>query len=235
MISVIMPTYNERDNIVRLIDAVSHILSGEEFEIVVVDDDSPDLTWKIAEEHGNPDVHVVRRTNERGLASAIREGIKESRGDIIVTMDTDFSHPPEVIPKLVKACRDYDVVVGSRYVKGGRMKASAGRVITSRLTNLFANIVLGFFVHDLTGGFLAVRKEVFEKVKILPKWGEYGNYCIGFLYACKRAGFRITEVPFVYMPRTKGETKTSPDQYNLLKWGWRYLGSILKLRIEREK
>jgi dolichol-phosphate mannosyltransferase len=105
-VSVVMPTYNEKENIEALIDAVLETVKSD-VEVVVVDDDSPDETWRIVErisnEKGEDRVRLIHRTEERGLASAIRAGIKASRGDVVVVMDTDFSHPPEKIPELVSA------------------------------------------------------------------------------------------------------------------------------------
>jgi len=234
-VSVVMPTYNEKENIEALIEAVLENVKGD-VEVVVVDDDSPDGTWRIVEEvgkkKGEDRVRLLRRTEEKGLASAIRDGIKASKGDIVVVMDTDFSHPPEIIPKLITASADTDIALGSRHMKDGGMEAPPGRAFFSKLTNLFARAFLGYGIKDYTGGFIAVKKRVFDDVKILDEWGEYGNYCIGFLYSAKEKGYKIQEVPFVYRYRTAGETKTAPDQYNLFRWGKRYCFSILKLRFE---
>ncbi len=231
-VTVVMPTYNEKENIAALIrDVLENV--KEDFEIVVVDDDSPDGTWKIVQDIKDKRVRLIRRTQEKGLASAIRTGIEYSKGDIIVIMDTDFSHPPSKIPALVAATAKSDIALGSRHSKGGGMEASKARVILSKMTNLFARMFLGFEIKDYTGGFIAVRKEVFNDIKILNEWGEYGNYCIGFLYTAKKKGYKIVEVPFVYKYRTAGETKTAPDEYRLFRWGKRYCLTILNLRFKR--
>ena len=234
-ISVVMPTYNEKENIEALINEVLENVKGD-VEVVVVDDDSPDGTWRIVErvgeEKGEDQVRLIRRTDEKGLASAIRAGIEASKGDIVVVMDTDFSHPPEKIPELVTAASEADIALGSRHMRGGGMKAPTGRAFFSKLTNIFARAFLGYGIKDYTGGFIAVNKKVFEDVNILDEWGEYGNYCIGFLYTAKEKGYKIREVPFVYRYRTAGETKTAPDQYNLFRWGKRYCLTVLKLRFE---
>jgi dolichol-phosphate mannosyltransferase len=234
-VSVVMPTYNEKENIEALIEAVFENVEGE-VEVVVVDDDSPDETWRIVEDvgkrKGEDKVRLIRRTEEKGLASAIRAGIVASKGDIVVVMDTDFSHPPKKIPELISAVSEADIALGSRHMRGGGMKAPPGRAFFSKLTNIFARAFLGYSVKDYTGGFIAVKRKVFDDVKILDEWGEYGNYCIGFLYNAKEKGYKIKEVPFVYRYRTAGETKTAPDQYNLFRWGKRYCLSILKLRFE---
>lgn len=230
-ISIVMPTYNEKENIENLIQAVFDHVKGE-VEIVVVDDNSPDGTWKIVEKLGDERITLVRRIDERGLASAIKRGINTATGEVIVVMDTDFSHPPEKIPTMIEALGDSDIALGSRYVREGKMEASKGRILVSKMTNLFARIFLGFGIRDYTGGFFAVKREVFNEVNILDDWGEYGNYCIGFLYAAKKRGYRIKEVPFIYKYRIAGETKTAPDEYKLLKWGKRYCLSVLKSKFE---
>jgi dolichol-phosphate mannosyltransferase len=230
-ISVVMPTYNEKENIEGLIHTVFDRIENE-VEIVVVDDNSPDGTWEIVKNLNDKRINLIRRIKERGLASAIRTGIEAARGNVIVVMDTDFSHPPETITDLVLALKDSDIALGSRHIRRGKMEASKGRVILSKMTNLFARAFLGFDIKDYTGGFLAVKKEVLDEIKILDEWGVYGNYCIGFLYDAKKRGYKIKEVPFIYKYRTAGETKTSPDEYNLMKWGKRYCLTILKLKFE---
>jgi dolichol-phosphate mannosyltransferase len=230
-VTVVMPTYNEKENIASLIKAVLEYVK-EDDEIVVVDDDSPDGTWKIVSNIEDKRVRLIRRTQEKGLASAIRTGIESSKGDIIVVMDTDFSHPPQKIPELIAATEKSDIALGSRHTKGGGMEASRARVILSKMTNIFARMFLGFEIRDYTGGFIAVRKEVFNEIKIQDEWGEYGNYCIGLLYSAKKRGYKIMEVPFIYRYRTAGETKTSPDEYHLFRWGKRYCLTILSLKFE---
>jgi dolichol-phosphate mannosyltransferase len=133
---------------------------------------------------------------------------------------------------LIDATRDSDIALGSRHVAGGRMEASRARVFLSKMTNLFAGFFLGFDIKDYTGGFLAIKRKVFDDIQILDEWGEYGNYGIGFLFEAKRRGYLIEEVPFIYKFRTAGSTKTSPDEYNLLRWGKRYCLTVLKLKFK---
>jgi dolichol-phosphate mannosyltransferase len=134
IVSVVLPTYNERDNIGSLISAILENVRCPT-QIIVVDDDSPDRTWQVVEEirAENDNIELVRRIGRRGLASAIAEGISLSRGEVIVWMDCDFSMPPEVIPRLVEALGDgYDIAIGSRYVEGGKDgRESFTRVLTS--------------------------------------------------------------------------------------------------------
>ena len=240
-VSVILPTYNERGNIQDLIASILEI-SIYPTEIIVIDDDSPDETWKVVEKISHGNVKLLRRMNERGLASAISDGISLSTGDILVWMDCDLSHPPKLMPQLIKALDECDIAVASRFVKGGRMQYSFMRTLASRALNLFANIVLGFSIKDYTSGYPAVKQEVFDKVKIQPLLGEnrgyivgYGEYFISFLYRAKKMGFKITEVPYIYVARKRGETKTSPNMLALLKCGIVYGLTILYLRMFKRK
>ena len=122
-ISVILPTYNEKDNIGLLIDEINSYLSNNQIEIIVVDDNSPDGTSKIVEEKQktNPNIQLLCRENKKGLTSALNDGIAKSTGEILVWMDCDFQMPPSIVPELVEKIGDgYDVAVGSRYVNGGK-------------------------------------------------------------------------------------------------------------------
>ncbi len=230
-VSVILPTLNESEDIEELISAVLKYVEPLP-EIIVVDDDSPDGTWetvtRIQTEH--PNVKLLRRTKERGLATAIAEGIATSRGDVIVWMDSDFSHPPTLIPQLIKTSEHCSIALASRYTKGGGSRAPLLRVWTSRLINLLANIVLGFPSLDWTSGFVAVKREVFEKVKIRP-WGTgYGEYFVAFLFQARKASYRIEQIPYTYSYRQRGTTKTSPNILKLLWFGLSYSWYILYLR-----
>lgn len=242
-ISVILPTYNERENIKDLITAILEN-SPNPTEIIVVDDNSPDETWKIVEkiERQKKNVKLVRRFNEKGLALALADGIALSNGEILIWMDCDFSHPPKLIPQLLKTLENCDISVASRYVEGGGMRYSFTRIFTSRILNFFANIVLGFSIKDYTSGYPAVKRKVLEKVKISPLLGEsrsyisaYGEYFISFLYRAKKKGFKITEIPYIYVPRKKGKSKTAPTIITLLKRGIVYSSAIIYLRLKYSK
>jgi len=232
-VSVILPTYNEKENIRNLIDVIFKNMKDITTEIIVVDDNSPDKTWKIVKKISdkNKNVSLLRRRNKRGLASAISDGISLSRGNIVVMMDSDFSMPPEVVPKLVKKINNCDITLGSRYVKGGGdVRDSLIRVLSSKMINLVASIFLGYSIKDYTSAFLAVKREVFNNISILP--AEYGDYCIGFLYKAKRQGFKIKEVPYRCISRRVGKTKTSANIFTFLRYGFIYFLKIFKLRFK---
>jgi dolichol-phosphate mannosyltransferase len=230
MVSVILPTYNERDNIKDLIcDILSQI--KETIEIIVVDDNSPDHTWKIAEDIKNPNVKVIRRINERGLATAIARGIREAKGDVISWMDADKCMPPAVLAQMLKNIGEYDIVLGSRYIEDGKDARNFFRRLTSRIINGFSRLLLGAGVKDWDSGFIALKRAVLERVAF-PARG-YGDYFIEFIYRCRRKGFKIKEVPYTFTERQKGSSKTAPTFLEFLKLGFGYLSRIVSLRFSR--
>src|SRR5215467_14459676 len=163
--SVILPTYNEGETIVRL---VGEILSAvPDADVLVVDDDSPDRTWSIIERTfaGDTRVRVLRRIGRRGLPSALAEGTSQAKGDAVVWLDADGSMPAADIPALLAGLVDADIAVGSRYARGGRdARTSRFRIVTSWLINGFAALVLGGGVRDFTSGFIAARRSVLDRV-----------------------------------------------------------------------
>jgi dolichol-phosphate mannosyltransferase len=229
-ISVILPTYNERENIGRLVERIFRSVN-DSLQIIVVDDDSPDGTWKVVQEIAERDhrVRLLRRVGRRGLTSALVEGISLARGEIVVWMDCDFSMPPEVVPRLVREIGAFDIVVGSRYVEGGKdARDSPFRIVTSRLFDRFGSLVLQSPVKDITSGFVAAKKELFDNISLS---GRHGDYCIDFLYRAVRRGFKVKEIPYTNMPRSMGKTKTNPNIFEFLKYGWIYTLTVLRLRF----
>jgi dolichol-phosphate mannosyltransferase len=230
LISIILATYNESENILEVIQAIFASMR-EPVEIIVVDDDSPDQTWKIAMELNDQRVKVIRRVNTRGLASAINRGIIESQGEIIGWMDADMCHPPTLLPSMLEALASCDVVIGSRYVNGGKDDRAPSRVLTSRLINRLANIVLGYSILDYDSGFILMRRKVLNYVSLTPTG--YGAYFIDFLYACCRKGLKVVEIPYTFTERKKGVSKSN---VNLLQFGIAGLGyftQIIKTRFSR--
>jgi dolichol-phosphate mannosyltransferase len=229
--SVILPTYNERETIVAL---VGEILSAvPDADVLVVDDDSPDLTWAIIEQTfaGDSRVRVLRRIGRRSLSSALAEGTNQAKGDAVVWLDADGSMPATAIPALLAGLTGADVVVGSRYATGGRdARTSRLRVGTSWLINAFAALLLSGGVRDYTSGFIAARRSVLERVPIRTDY-VYGEYCIDFLYRAAQAGVRVREIPYRCGERRGGETKTAPDIARFVRLGLAYVIAIVKLRL----
>lgn len=231
-VSAVLPTYNEKGNIKNLILTISRQLTPSP-EIIVVDDNSPDRTWEIVGglQKEVPGLQLHRRMTERGLASALKEGIESATGDAITWMDCDFSHPPTLIPEMLKALDEFDVVIASRYVKGGGQKGPFIRDITSRSFNIFASLVLSSKVNDWTSGYAMIKKEVLEQVAIEPMGQGYGEYFVAMLYGALRRGFRVKEIPYTCFYNSEHESKTSTNFFKLLTFGSSYGLSVLDLRM----
>ncbi len=205
LVSIILATYNERDNIIETIRGIMRAVS-EPIEIIVVDDDSPDQTWKCVAGLNSPQVKVIRRVATRGLASAFMRGIIESRGDIVGWMDADTCMPPSLLPKMIERLADCDVAIGSRYSPGGADLRAPIRKYSSLIINGLARCVLGYGIRDYDSGFVVVRRTVFDRVSIIPTG--YGAYFIEFIYVCCRKGLRVCEVPYSFSDRTRGSSKS---------------------------
>jgi dolichol-phosphate mannosyltransferase len=222
-VSIVLATFNERENILETIDAILQHVPAP-VEIIVVDDDSRDDTWRVVLERADPRVKVIRRVRTRGLASAFMRGIMETQGEIVGWMDADMCMPPELLPVMLGRLTDHDVVIGSRYVAGGRDVRHPVRVFSSLLINGLASAVLGYGIRDYDSGFVVLRRSVFDKVLPIPTG--YGEYFIEFIYQCCRRGLRVCEVPYTFRDRSKGLSKSCPSL-----WGFMVLGATYVLRI----
>ena len=203
MISVIVPTYNEAGSLPPLVDRLTKAMAGHTWELVVVDDGSPDGTADVARRlSATQPVWVVSRAGKAGLASAVIAGFKESRGDILVVMDADLSHPPEIVPALVKAIDDgADLAVGSRYVKGGAtMDWPLRRRVVSRVACLIGNVLVP--VRDATSGFFAVRRSAIDGVHLNAI-----GFKIGFEVIARARAKTVVEVPYTFRDRELGASK----------------------------
>lgn len=228
LVSIILATYNEGENIQDMISAIFAALPNP-VEVIVVDDNSPDQTWKIASEMGDPRVKVVRRVKARGLASAINRGLIESRGEIIGWMDADLCHPPAMLPAMLEQLHSNDIVIGSRYVPGGKDDRDSSRVWSSRLVNRMAAFVLDYGIRDYDSGFILMHRAVLDAVSLNPSG--YGAYFIEFIHACCRKGFKITELPYTFTERTRGVSKSNVNIMQFGLAGLGYLTRILKTRF----
>lgn len=228
LVSIIVATYNESENISDIIHAIFASLP-DPVEIIVVDDNSPDQTWKIATDMGDHRVKVIRRIKTRGLASAINRGIIESQGEFIGWMDADMCHPPALLPTMLDILEGCDVVIGSRYVKGGKDDRDPSRVLTSRLINRMASLVLGHGILDYDSGFILMHRNVLDVVSLTPTG--YGAYFIEFIYACRRKSLQVVEVPYTFTERTKGVSKSNTNLFQFGLAGLGYVTRILKIRF----
>lgn len=232
-VSIILPTYNEKENIVDLIREILKMLqnlSGKP-RIIVVDDNSPDGTADLIRKHfsGHPEVSLILRKEERGLATAIAAGLEQAQTEIVVVMDTDFNHHPKDLPRLLEKLSQADLVIGSRYISGGGMKTSRLRYLGSWVFNIFIRVVLGSPVKDNLSGFLALKKKIIAQLKGESIFFGYGDYCIRLIHYARKAGFVIEEVPVVYEFRLGGESKT-----HFVKYLIDYVKATLALRFQRK-
>jgi dolichol-phosphate mannosyltransferase len=213
---VVLPTYNEAENLPNMV-AELLALDLEDLRIVVVDDNSPDGTGEAADRLAGcyPDqIRVIHREGKLGLGSAYAAGFAmalELGADYIVQMDADFSHSPFYIPQLLEALSDHDVVIGSRYVEHGAVdeRWSIWRRLLSWGGNIYAQLITGLHIHDVTGGFKAFRRRVLESIDWSRIRCDGYSFQIEVNYICQRKGFRMTEVPILFEDRVIGRSKMS--------------------------
>ena len=210
---VVIPTYNEAENLPLLIPAV--LAQDQRLEVLVVDDDSPDGTGKCADDFAlaNPRVHVMHRPRKQGLGPAYRDGISralELGADLVVQMDADFSHPPAMLGVMLAEIDQCDVVSGSRYLDGITVvNWPIERILISYLGNWYVRRVTGLHVTDTTGGFRCVRRALFERVGIEQVRANGYAFQIELNYRLARAGARVKEIPFFFTDRRRGTSKLS--------------------------
>jgi dolichol-phosphate mannosyltransferase len=212
---LILPTYNEADNLEPLVRAVVSQLesTGLPHTVLVVDDDSPDGTGKIADRLAADieRVRVLHRAHKQGLGRAYLAGFElalDAGADLIMEMDADFSHDPADVPRLIAAADAADLVLGSRYVPGGGITNwGLARRLVSRGGCAYARLVLGIPVRDLTGGFKCFNRRVLEALDLTGVHANGYGFQIELTYKAVRAGFTVTEVPIVFRERREGASK----------------------------
>lgn len=211
---VIVPTYNERENIARLIDSV--LAQDPRLDLIVVDDGSPDGTGDIVESimATNQRVHILRRPKKMGLGTAYVAGFRwalEHGYDAVFEMDADFSHDPNHLPQFLRAIEGADLVLGSRYREGKVTVVNwpIGRLILSYFANVYARAVTGLPLWDATGGFKCFRRRVLEAIDLSKIKSNGYAFQIEMSFRAIKKGFRITEIPIVFVDRTDGVSKMS--------------------------
>jgi dolichol-phosphate mannosyltransferase len=232
--SVILPTYNEAGNIVRLIEEIFRCFPQDvEPEILVVDDNSPDKTCEIARTafRDNPKVRVMLRTEDRGLAKSIRAGIEQATGDFIIVMDTDFVHDPAEIPRMLHIARIYDVVSGSRFCAGGNMQ-DRRHYLASLAYNWLLRVVLHTQLQDNLGGYFTMKREDLLALPLDDIFHGYGDYFFRLLHFAQRRGLRIIEIPAVYRTRTYGASKS---KFFAMSLSYLRAAIALKFRLGRKQ
>jgi len=210
---VVVPTYNERDNLPLLVDAV---LAREAYRMLVVDDGSPDGTGALADEiaaKSNARLQVLHHAGPRGLGRSYVEGFMRAivePVEVVCQMDADFSHDPDQLPLLVDAARDHDLVVGSRYVPGGRVVDwPFHRLALSTAANWYIRAALRLPVHDSTSGFRCWRREALARMPLPLIESDGYAFQIEMAWEASRRGFRIAEVPISFVERRQGQSKMS--------------------------
>lgn len=215
---VVIPTYNEAENIEPIVRATSReldALAPGDYRILVVDDNSPDGTGEIADALAQdlPGVEVLHRQGKAGLGQAYLAGFARALtegAEFVFEMDADFSHHPTYLGHLLKAAEHADLVLGSRYVRGGAVENwGVLRRAISYGGGVYARAVLGVGVHDLTGGFKCIRREVLESIELESVRAEGYVFQIEVTYRAVLAGFRVREVPITFRDRTAGTSKMS--------------------------
>ena len=213
---VIIPTYNEAENISPLVERILQL--EESLDILIVDDNSPDGTGEAADAiaRETPRVHALHRPAKLGLGTAYTAGFSFAMArdyDRIMTMDADFSHNPRYIPALLRLTDEHDLAIGSRYVPGGGVRLwGAHRRLLSRGANFFARSVLGLQAHDCTAGFRCYRTSVLESVDPHSIRADGYSYLLEMLWRVQKAGFSVAETPIVFTDRRRGASKISQKE-----------------------
>jgi dolichol-phosphate mannosyltransferase len=227
---VIIPTYNESENIESLLDKILVLPLG--LEVLVVDDGSPDGTGELVAARAAKDarIHLLRRPGKMGLGSAYRDGFRYAldRGaELIFEMDADFSHDPDSLADLIEAVADVDVVLGSRYLDGKVTVVNwpLGRLFLSYFANLYTRWVTGLPVYDATGGFKCFRRRALEAIRLDRVRSDGYSFQIEMSFKCWKKGFRIREVPIVFVDRRHGVSKMNRRII------WEAAGMVWRLRL----
>lgn len=210
-VSVVLPTFNEAGNIVKLVAAVAaNIPGGWDYEILVVDDNSPDgtLAAVTAAFAGDSRVIPVLRTQDRGFAKSIREGVERATKEHVIVMDSDLTHDPIEIPKLLHVAQVYDLVSGSRFCAGGCM-VDTSHYLASMLYNWLLRLLIRTQVQDNLGGYFAAKRKVFLGLPLDEIFFGYGDYYFRLLHFVQKSGYSIVEVPAAYLLRGEGKSKSN--------------------------
>lgn len=211
---VIIPTYNERENVSRIVEAA--LSQDASIDVLIVDDGSPDGTGAIADEiaAANPRVHAIHRAGKLGLGTAYVAGFKwalERDYELIFEMDADFSHSPDALPLFLKAAKEADLVIGSRYQNGqvNVVNWPISRLVLSYSANIYARRITGLPIFDATAGFKCFRRRVLESIDLSDIRSNGYAFQIEMTFRAWKKGFRIVEIPIVFVDRTEGTSKMS--------------------------
>ncbi|MEP7199327.1 MAG: polyprenol monophosphomannose synthase [Chloroflexota bacterium] len=248
-VTVVMPTYNESDNLSQIVTALC-ALPVPNLRVLVVDDNSPDGTGQLADTVSASSarrVQVLHRMQKAGLGSAYIAGFQRALADgadYVIQMDADFSHSPEYIPQLLAKAKEYDVVVGSRYVRGGKLdeRWSFGRYFLSWWANsVWVRLILGLRVRDATAGFKCWRRHVLEAINLDMVRSNGYDFQVEMAYLCERMGFHVVEIPIYFEDRRIGQSKMSipvklEAALRVLEIRWRHrFGRDVSARVDQKR
>jgi dolichol-phosphate mannosyltransferase len=239
---MVVPTYDEAENLAWIVGRLREAQPA--FDVLVVDDGSPDGTGRIADElaAADPHVRVLHRTEKAGLGAAYRAGFRvalDAGYDVIGEMDADGSHQPEQLQRLVDGLRDADLVIGSRWIPGGSIvNWPKSRELLSRGGNLYVRLLLGIPVKDATAGFRLFRRATLEKIDIDQVRSTGYVFQTDMAYRTLQAGLKVVEVPIEFIERVRGDSKMSPDVAteslkSITRWGLRERARQVKRRLRR--
>jgi len=210
---IIVPTYNELENLPKLLPAV--LSKDNSINVLIVDDNSPDGTAAFVENEmkNNDRIHLLKRSSKQGLGTAYIAGFKyalENGFDLIFEMDADFSHDPNEIPKFLEEIKNSDLVLGSRYITGVNViNWPMRRLLLSWFANLYTRAITGMSVHDATGGYKCFRKEVLQAIDLDKVTSNGYAFQIEMTFKAWKKGFRVKEIPIIFVDRVKGKSKMS--------------------------
>lgn len=236
---VIVPTYNERDNVARIVPLI--LDQDSRIDVLIVDDGSPDGTGRVVFDMAaaDPRIHLLERSSKMGLGTAYLAGFRwaiERHYDVAFEMDADFSHDPRHIPQFLRAIADADIVLGSRY-QDGRVTVvnwPIGRLVMSYMANIYARAVTRLPVFDATGGFKAFRRKVLEAIDLNAVHSNGYAFQIEMSYRAWKRGFKIKEIPILFHDRTLGESKMSKQIVREAIWMvWRLRWQSLTGKLTR--
>ncbi|MCY3771134.1 MAG: polyprenol monophosphomannose synthase [Gemmatimonadetes bacterium] len=219
---IIVPTYNELENIRRLLPELTAL--GQDIRVLVVDDNSPDGTGKLVDEMAaeNERISVLHRPEKLGLGSAYVAGFKhavQQDVDCVFEMDADFSHDPAMIPRFIEQIEFCDVVIGSRYISGiNVVNWPMSRLLLSYFANIYTRVVTGMTIRDTTSGYKCFRREVLEHIELDEVRSDGYAFQIEMNYRCWRKGYRMCEIPIIFVDRRSGTSKLSRGVINEAVW-----------------
>ena len=226
-LSIIIPTFNEKGNIIKMIGKIQRLIQTHDYEIIIVDDDSSDKTGETVQKKYSRSTRIrcIIRKQDRSLGKSILLGLEKSRGKIIVGMDADGNHNPKILPELLNNLSNYDMIVCSRYVKGGGMQ-NRYRYWTSLSLNFFLKILLKSKIHDLTSGYYIIKRGALMKLPLKKIYYGYGDYFIRLIYYAQEKKLLISEKPDYFPERWSGKSKSRLGQMILS-----YILTGFKLRL----